>query len=429
MNILISPSILSADRDNLNKDVKTVEKSANWIHIDIMDGKFVPPTTFKHTEIAAIKTDLKKDVHLMVDHPLTENYIDDYIKAGAHIITIHVECKDDIETCLRYIRRKGVKTGISINPPTKLINIKKYLDDVDMVLVMSVNPGYAGQPFLPEVLEKIKTLRERKPYLDIQIDGGITDQTIEQAAIAGANIFVAGSFVFKQRDRNEAVRSLRSIAEHIDRRRTELSCIYYMMHDKAFSIKDFSIALRNMSDARIYLSEIFNRRCADTVLTSKFLNQLFAEGWLDRHSASKKFWVSKNGEELIKGTELSRKRKWSRGSAEKPELKSELLSDAPALAVKILDALLPYVQFFRSVHKKVFTFNGFKQVISGLENDSSFMQEYKAVFQLKGKVNLRVHLAKLLKREGFITEVSHYAKTYYQIDMDKYNELKKKLEG
>ena len=209
MKIKIAPSILSAKKEKLNGEVKEIENYAELIHVDVMDGKFVPPTTFKPEDIKKIKTSLPKDVHLMVKHPLKDNFIDSYIDAGADIITIHEESKDDINKCIEHIKNKGIKAAISINPQTELEKILKYLDKVDMVLIMSVNPGYAGQKFIPEVLEKIRELRKLKPALDIQIDGGICIETIKQAADAGANIFVAGSAIFGKEDRKKAIDDLK----------------------------------------------------------------------------------------------------------------------------------------------------------------------------------------------------------------------------
>ncbi len=209
MRIKIAPSILSADKSKLQEEVKEIEPYADLLHVDIMDGKFVPPTTFKAEEIKQVTSKLAKDVHLMVDYPIKDNYIEDYADAGAGIITIHEECKDNIEEAFRLIKSKGIKTAISINPPSKLDNIKPYLDQVDMVLIMSVNPGYAGQKFIPDVLEKVKELRKLKPNLDIEIDGGISKDTIKQAAEAGANIFVAGSAIFNQKDRKKAIQELK----------------------------------------------------------------------------------------------------------------------------------------------------------------------------------------------------------------------------
>src|SRR3989338_4509430 len=202
--IKIAPSILSADFKNLQKDINEIEKEADIAHVDVMDGKFVPPITFKAEDIKKIKTKLPLDVHLMVRHP--SDFIDGFIDAGASIITIHEESDDNIKETIQKIKINGLKAGISINPPTPLEKIKPYLGDVDMVLVMSVNPGYSGQKFIPDVLSKVKELRELKPELDIEIDGGINKDNIGRAAKAGANIFVAGSAVFGQKDRIKAIR-------------------------------------------------------------------------------------------------------------------------------------------------------------------------------------------------------------------------------
>lgn len=210
--IKIAPSILSAKKEKLQEEVNEIESEADLIHVDVMDGKFVPPKTFKPEEIKAVKSKLPKDVHLMVKHPIKDGFIDDYADAGASIITIHEECKDDIKEALELIRSKGIKVGISINPPSPLEKIKQYIDDVDMVLIMSVNPGYAGQKFMSEVLPKVEELRKLKPDLDIEIDGGIKEETIGQAAKAGANVFVAGSAIFGKEDRVGTIKKLKELA-------------------------------------------------------------------------------------------------------------------------------------------------------------------------------------------------------------------------
>lgn len=210
--IKIAPSILSAKKEKLQEEVNEIEPVADLIHVDIMDGKFVPPKTFKPEEIKAVSSKLPKDVHLMVKHPIKDGFIDDYADAGASIITIHEEAKDDIKEAFELIRSKGLKVGISINPPSPLEKIKQYIDDVDMVLIMSVNPGYAGQKFMPEVLPKVEELRKLKPDLDIEIDGGIKEETIGQAAKAGANVFVAGSAIFGKEDRVGTIKKLKELA-------------------------------------------------------------------------------------------------------------------------------------------------------------------------------------------------------------------------
>jgi len=209
----IAPSILSADKSKLQEEVNEIEPYADLIHVDIMDGKFVPTTTFKAEEIKKVKSKLPKDVHLMVEHPIKDNFIADYADAGADIITIHEECKDNIKEAFQLIKSKGIKPAISINPPTNLNKIKPYLDNIDMVLIMSVNPGYPGQKFIPDVLEKVKELRKLKPNIDIEIDGGINKETIKKAAQAGANVFVAGSSIFKEKDRKKAIEELRESVE------------------------------------------------------------------------------------------------------------------------------------------------------------------------------------------------------------------------
>lgn len=206
--IKIAPSILSAKREKLNEEVKEIEPYADEIHVDIMDGKFVPPTTFKPEEIKAVHSKLPKDVHLMVKYPLKDGFVDSYADAGASIIKVHVECDEDIDMLLDEIRKRNIKPGITINPPTPLEKLLPYLDKVDLVLVMSVNPGYAGQKFIPDVLPKIKELRKLKPEIDIQIDGGIDKDTIKQAHNAGANVFVAGSAIFGKDNRKKAIEDL-----------------------------------------------------------------------------------------------------------------------------------------------------------------------------------------------------------------------------
>ncbi|MCK5282700.1 MAG: ribulose-phosphate 3-epimerase [Nanoarchaeota archaeon] len=208
MRIKIAPSILSADKDNLQKEVEEIEPYADLIHVDIMDGKFVPPITFLPDEIKNIDSKLPKDVHLMVSDP-EKSFIDDYAEAGASIITIHAEACGDITKTIEKIKNLNIKAGLSINPPTPLEKILPYIGQVDMVLIMSVNPGYAGQKFIPEVLEKIRKLRQLKPELDIEIDGGINKDTIKQAVDAGANVIVAGSAIFNQKNRKKAIDELR----------------------------------------------------------------------------------------------------------------------------------------------------------------------------------------------------------------------------
>ena len=212
--IKISPSILSADFAEMGKAVELMEKSgADYIHCDVMDGAFVPNISFGPGMIKAIKkhTSLPLDVHLMVDKP--ERYIDDFVSAGASIITIHAEATTHIQRVLQYIRAKGVKCGLVLNPATPVDYVKYCLDCVDMILLMSVNPGFGGQKFIPAVLPKVKEVSDMivaSGYdIELEIDGGINFENIGPVLKAGANVIVAGSTVFGHPDPAEAIRRLR----------------------------------------------------------------------------------------------------------------------------------------------------------------------------------------------------------------------------
>ena len=205
--IQISPSILSADFSQLGNEIKRLEEGgADMIHVDVMDGHFVPNLTIGPPVIKALKkkSSIKFDVHLMISP--VHKYIDAYADAGADIITIHPEATDNLEASILKIKKLKKKVGVSLNPESKINLITNLLNQIDLVLIMSVNPGFGGQKFMPEVLEKIKDLKkiqkENNLNFDIEIDGGINFDNCKTAIDAGANILVSGTTVFKSNDGN-----------------------------------------------------------------------------------------------------------------------------------------------------------------------------------------------------------------------------------
>ncbi len=220
--IKIAPSILAADFSKLGDEIKKVEKAgADIIHIDVMDGHFVPNITMGPSIVKALRsvTGLMFDVHLMIENPA--EYIDRFIDAGADIISVHVEVTKNLDKVIQSIKQKGKRAAVALNPATPLSSIDCILQDIDMVLLMTVNPGFGGQTYLDSVTEKIRELKamikERKLKVEIEIDGGVDLGNIERAAEAGANIFVAGTTIFNAVNTSEIIKKLREKAyEGID---------------------------------------------------------------------------------------------------------------------------------------------------------------------------------------------------------------------
>ena len=210
--IIVSPSILSADFANLQRDVDIVEKAgADWLHVDVMDGHFVPNISIGIPVVKSLKkvANIPLDVHLMIENPM--KYIPQFIDSGADIITVHYEaCLDTLDEIIDYVSSRGIRIGVSIKPATSASVLKQYVDKIDLALVMTVEPGFGGQKFMPDAAEKIKYLRAiSSDNLIIQVDGGINEQTGKLCVEYGANSLVAGNYIYKSEDIVRAVNSLR----------------------------------------------------------------------------------------------------------------------------------------------------------------------------------------------------------------------------
>ncbi|MCG7407596.1 ribulose-phosphate 3-epimerase [Paenibacillus sp. ACRRX] len=217
----IAPSILSADFSRLGEEVADVTQGgADWIHIDAMDGRFVPNLTFGPLAVQAVKphTNLPLDVHLMIIEP--EKYVADFAKAGADIITVHAEACSHLHRVIYQIKEQGVRAGVALNPHTPISAIEEVIMDIDLALVMTVNPGFGGQRFISNCVDKIRRLRQLSDQrghkgLHIEVDGGITTDTARSVVEAGADVLVAGSAVYGSKDRAAAIQAIRQAGTHI----------------------------------------------------------------------------------------------------------------------------------------------------------------------------------------------------------------------
>jgi ribulose-phosphate 3-epimerase len=212
---LIAPSILSADFSRLGEEIKAIEEAgADWVHVDVMDGHFVPNITIGPLVVEAARkvTSMPLDVHLMIEN--ADAYLDDFIGAGSDYLTVHAEACPHLQRTLTHIRQKGCKAGVSLNPATPLSSLEHVLTDLDLVLLMSVNPGFGGQSFIPQVLDKIREVRRRLDSLNqevlLEVDGGIKVDNIGEVARSGVDVFVAGSAIFGSDDYAKTISKMRA---------------------------------------------------------------------------------------------------------------------------------------------------------------------------------------------------------------------------